>query len=159
MPSVWIRMIEAGCLKDIWPKSLLKNRVHCGTGGLMLHRLELHVAPKMESLQVLWALFSVFEFHHLTVIIFFPVTSNSNSVCCNSELWVSPNHYALQRQIWLHLLCKADIQETSKGFYMFKYLVCKNFSNDWIIFIKPVIAFGQPSSRAWIVSEIYKTIQ
>lgn len=38
-------------------------------------------------------------------------------------------------------------------------MVCKYFSNDWIIFITPVTAFGLPSSRARIVSEIQKNIQ
>lgn len=92
-------------------------------------------------------------------ITFFPIISNSNSVCCNSELWVSPNCYALQRQTWLHLLCEVEIQKTSKWFYILKYLVCKNSSNDWIIFIKPVISFGLSSSTAWIVSEKYKNIK
>lgn len=162
--SEWFRL-------DVWrtygPNSC-SNQGHCGLGGSLLHRLEFQAAPKMESLQVLWAplsvfefwaLLSVFDYHHCDFYYFSPITSNSNSVCCNSELCVSPDHYALQRQIWLHLLCEADVQKTSKWFYILKYLVCKYSSNDWIIFIKPAIAFGLPSSRAWTVSEIHKNIQ
>lgn len=59
-----------------------------------------------------------------------------NSVCC---VW--PNRCALQKSLALSFLWSRDTKLQSDS-YIFKYSVCKYYSNDWIVFTKPVTAFG-----------------